>query len=64
MALGNPASACIRDHRARLAEDRLQTNLPVYLIGVRVGLPDPPAFKKFMRRNRGLIPLAIRKARA
>ncbi|MBT7065330.1 MAG: helix-turn-helix domain-containing protein [Verrucomicrobia bacterium] len=59
--LGKPVSACIRDRRAQLAEDLLrQSALPIHLIGAQVGIPDRHAFNKFMRRNRGKSPTAIR----
>ncbi len=59
--LGKPVSACIRDRRARLAEDLLrQSVLPIHLIGAQVGIPDRHGFNKFMRRNCGKSPTAIR----
>lgn len=59
--LGKPVSACIRDRRAQLAEDLLrQSSLPIHAVGARVGIPDRHGFNKFMRRNRGLSPTAIR----
>ncbi len=59
--LDKPVSACIRDRRAQLAEDLLrQSALPIHLIGAQVGIPDRHGFNKFMRRNCGKSPTAIR----
>ena len=59
--VGKPVSACIRDRRAQLAEDLLhRSSLPIKEIGARVGIPDPHGFNKFIRRNLGMSPTAIR----
>jgi AraC-like DNA-binding protein len=61
--VGKPVFACIRDRRVQLAEDLLrQTALPIHTIGTQVGIPDSHAFNKFIRRNCGKSPSALRTA--
>jgi AraC-like DNA-binding protein len=59
--VGKPVSACIRDRRVQLAKDLLcQTALPIHLVSAQVGMPDPQAFNKFIRRYCGKSPTAVR----
>ncbi len=58
---GKPLSAYIRERRAQIAEELLRrSSLPIHTIGAQIGIPDPHSFNKFMRRNCGKSPTAIR----
>jgi AraC-like DNA-binding protein len=61
MQTGKPIGAWIRERRRQLAVELLcQTALPIQDVGKEIGISDPHAFNKFIRRECGHSPTAIR----
>ena len=61
MQTGKPIGAWIRERRRQLAVELLcQTSLAVQDVGKQVGISDPHAFNKFIRRECGRSPSCIR----
>ena len=65
MHTGKPIGAWIRERRRQLAVELLsQTSLAIQDVGKQVGINDPHAFNKFIRRECGQSPTDIRSSGA